>query len=649
MEEILISNEIEEFMMKVTQLDKVEYTHEMESRLEFFRRDKITRPLILVSMGTASLVAGSEASLAMIVRYTEERNFKAEIGQTGCIGMSLAEPVVSIQMPGRNRLIFSNVTEDKVVSLLDDVLHNTVPRDLCIAQLRNDKQEGYKDILYLDETDFMKFQKRVILKNCGIIDPGSIEEYIAKGGYKSFVKTIKHYTSEEICEMVENSGLRGRSGSGYLTGKKWKIAYHSPSDQKFLICNAEESDPGAFMDRAIIEGDPYLLLEGMAIAAYGIAATKGIIYIRTEYYQAIKRLENSIDRARDTGLLGHNILGSGFNFDITIRKGPGAFVCGEETALINSLEGRRGMPQSKPPYPAVSGLHRKPTIINNVETLSNIPVIIGKGPKWFNSLGVEGNSGTKIFAISGSVRFPGLIEVPLGTSLKYLINNIAGGPPPKKKFKGIHLGGPAGSVIPVNLLDIPLTFENTKSAGFGLGSGGIIAMDEDTCILDMVKYFMNFMQMQSCGKCIPCREGTRRMSEILESITRKPADENGHTTLERFKGVMQLESLAEVMKDTSLCGLGQSAPNPVLSTLRHFREEYEEHIFDRKCRSNKCTELRTYYIDVELCTGCSACAKKCSVEAIFGTPRHPYFIVEDKCIGCGLCYESCKFSAIYYK
>jgi NADH:ubiquinone oxidoreductase subunit F (NADH-binding)/(2Fe-2S) ferredoxin len=649
MEEIIINNEIDTFLTSVAQLDKVEYTHEMENRLEYMRRDKLTSPLIMVSMGTASQVAGSEATWAMILKYIVERNLDVEIRQSGCFGMCTSEPIVSIQIPGRNRVLFSNITEDKVVSLLDDVFHNTIPREVCIAQLRNDKHEGYKDTPFLDETDFMKLQKRFILKNCGIIDPGSIEEYIARGGYKSFVKTIKHYTSEEICEMVENSGLRGRSGSGFLTGKKWKTTYHMPSDQKYLICNAEESDPGAFMDRSIIEGDPFLLLEGMAMAAYGIAATKGIIYIRTEYHQAIKCLERAISRAREAGLLGHNILGSGFNFDISLRKGPGAFVCGEETALINSLEGKRGMPQSKPPYPATSGLHRKPTIINNVETLSNVPLIIGKGPKWFNSIGVEGNSGTKIFAVSGNIRFPGLIEVPLGTNLKKLILDIAGGASPGKVFKGIHMGGPSGSVIPVDHLDTPLTFENMKSIGSGLGSGGIIAIDEDTCILDIVKYFMDFMQMQSCGKCIPCREGTRRMSEILESITRKPVDENGHTTLERFKGVMQLESIAEVMKDTSLCGLGQSAPNPVLSTLQYFREEYEEHIFDRKCRSGRCTELRTYSINVELCTGCAACAKKCSVEAIFGTPRHPYFVVEDKCTGCGLCYESCKFSAIFYK
>ena len=536
-----------------------------------------------------------------------------------------------------------------MASLLDAVFHHVVPSENLIGQLRNTAHEPWKGVVFLDEVPFFAGQKRLILKNCGIIDPNSIEEYIAGGGYKAFLKTIRHYTSSEICDLVDDSGLRGRSGSGFPTGQKWKIACHTPSDQKYLICNAEESDPGAFMDRSIMEGDPHLLIEGMAIAAYAVGATKAYIYIRSEYTEAIGRLEQALKQADEYGLLGDHIFGSGFNLRISVRKGPGAFVCGEETALIRSLEGKRGMPRSKPPFPATSGLHKKPTIINNVETLSNIPVIIARGPKWFKETGTENNTGTKIFAISGKVKDAGLIEVPLGTSLKDIIFNIAGGTRNDRPLKAIHIGGPSGCILPADKLDIPVTYEAMSGAGTIMGSGGIVVLDEDVCIIDMVRYYMNFMQKQSCGKCIPCREGTRRMSEILESISRKPVDENGHATLERFKGAIQLESLASVMKDTSLCGLGQKAPNPVLSTLEHFRDEYEEHIFDRKCRSNVCTELRSYFIDVEHCTGCSVCAKKCPSEAIFGTPLHPYFIVQEKCTGCGLCFDSCKFSAIDYK
>lgn len=638
-----------ELLREVVQLDKVEYSLDIKAEVELLSRERIKKPFIMVSSGTAGIVAGAQKTLAAIQEYLVERNTDAEVHRTGTLGMISAEPVVAVQMPGRARLLFRNITAEKVRPLLDDIFHDNVPEELLLAQIRTGEQMAWKNVPELGELPFFAPQKRIVLENCGIIDPWSIEEYIARGGYKSFLKAIRSYTFKEICEMVEESGLRGRSGSGFKTGAKWKIAYHTPSDNKYLVCNAEESDPGAFMDRAIMEGNPHLLLEGMAIAAYGIGATQAYIYIRSEYTEALNRLEYAISNATSYGLLGHNIFGSGFNLDIQLRKGPGAFVCGEETALIKSLEGRRGMPRTKPPYPAVSGLHKKPTVINNVETLSNVPFIIGKGPKWFRQTGFEENYGTKIFAISGRVREPGLIEVPLGSSLHELVHEIASGASADHRIKAVHIGGPSGSTLPVSKLDVRLGYEDMKSAGATMGSGGIVIIDEDTCIPDMVKYYMNFMQMQSCGKCIPCREGTRRMSEILESITRKPVDDNGHVTLERFKGVMQLESLAEVMKDTSLCGLGQTAANPVLSTLSAFRDEYEEHIFDRKCRANICTELRTYFIDVESCTGCSVCAKKCPVNAIFGTPLHPYFIVGEKCTGCGICYESCMFSAIGYK
>lgn len=642
-------SEAYDLLGQIVLMEGGKYSKDVDARLRMLRREVLTVPLILISSGTAGLVAGSGRTEKAVREYLEERNLKADIAETGSLGMCNAEPVVSIQLPGRARLIFKNITEEKVVPLLDDVFHFDIPADLLIGQHIISNAENWKNIPYLHEDLFFIHQQRLVLRNCGIIDPSSLEEYIAHGGFRSFIKTIRNYTHEEICDIVEQSGLRGRSGSGFLTGKKWKIAFHTPSDQKYLICNAEESDPGAFMDRAVIEGDPYLLLEGISIASYGIGTTKAFIYIRSEYFQAIRRLEHAISMMKGTGLLGHNILNSGFNLEIFIRKGPGAFVCGEETALINSLEGKRGMPETKPPYPAVSGLHRHPTIINNVETLSNVPSIIDKGPKWFSETGTENNAGTKVFSIAGNVNIPGLIEVPLGTPLNKVIFTSAGGMKDGKKIKAVHIGGPSGCILPEDQLSIPLDFDNLKAVNSVLGSGGIMVFGEDTCILDMVKYYADFMKRQSCGKCIPCREGTRRMSEILESITKKPVAENGHSTLERFKGVMQLESIAEVMTETSLCGLGRSAPNPVISALKHFREEFEEHIFDRKCRSNICTELRTYFIDLESCTGCSLCAKKCPEDAIFGTPLHPYFIVEEKCTGCGICFESCKFSAIYYK
>jgi len=637
------------FLQEVVQLDKIEYTIDMQKKLDYLARRKLSKPLLLLSMGTAARVAGAEGTYEAVKAYLSEKERDAQVSFTGCMGMCSAEPMMSIQIPGRNRIVLKNVTPDTVEYLLNDVFHLNVPGSHVLGQFYDEDLEVWQDAPFIHDNPFFKMQKRIILDGCGIVDPGSIEEYIAKDGYKAFLKTIRHYTYKEICEIITESELRGRSGSGYPAGEKWKIAYHTPADQKYLVCNAEESDPGAFMDRAIMEGNPHLLLEGIAIASYAIGATKAIVYIRSEYEVAIQRLEVAIEAARDLGILGHNIFGSGFNLEITIRKGPGAFVCGEETALISSLEGRRGMPVSKPPYPATSGLHGKPTIINNVETLSNVPFIISHGPKWFKETGTENNYGTKIFAISGKAKVTGLIEVPLGTSLSTIVKEISGGTSDGSEIKAIHVGGPSGTVIPPALFNTPVTFESMKEIASGMGSGGLIVIDEKVCILNLVKYYMDFMEKQSCGKCIPCREGTRRITEILEGITKKPVDENNFATLERFKGVMQLESLAEVMKDTSLCGLGRNAPNPVLSTLSHFREEYEEHIFDRKCRANVCTELRTYFIDVEACTGCSVCAKKCPVDAIIGTPRHPYFIVEEKCIGCGICHDSCKFSAIFYK
>ncbi len=638
-----------EFLLKLAQIEPSELPVAEQEMVAQLKKEHLNKPLVMVNSSTSGVVAGAKQTWAAIENYVNDRSIEINLCDTGSIGLSSEEPVVAVQLPGRSRLFFSRVTADKVSTLLDDLFHQVVPEQMVIGQLRNSDHEPWASVPFLDEIPYFALQNRIVMEACGIVDPFSIGEYISRGGYKAFLKTIRSYTFSEVCDLVKQSGLRGRSGGGFPTAVKWESAFKTPSDQKYLICNAEESDPGAFMDRTLMEGNPFQLLEGISIASYAIGSNRAYIYIRSEYKDAIRRINNAIQQLREIGLLGDNILDSGYNLQISLRKGPGAFVCGEETALIASLEGRRGMPSSKPPYPSTSGYLGRPSVVNNVETLSNLPGIIRNGPEWFNSIGLADCTGTKIFSISGRVRMSGLVEVPMGTTFDTIVNDIIGGVNKGRELKALHVGGPLGCMVPVEMMDIPVTYESLKSKELVMGSGGIQVMDDKTCMVNTVKYFMDYVNMQSCGKCIPCREGTRRMAEILGSITRKPADEQGHTTLDRFKGVMQLESLAEVMKDTSLCGLGQNAPNPVLSTLKYFRHEYEEHIFDRKCLSNTCTELRSWFIDVDMCTGCSICAKKCPVDAIIGTARHPYFIVQEKCIGCGVCYDVCKFTAVYYK
>ncbi|MBE3123812.1 MAG: 4Fe-4S binding protein, partial [Planctomycetes bacterium] len=451
---------------------------------------------------------------------------------------------------------------------------------------------------------------------------------------------------EDVCGVVEASGLRGRGGGGFPTGKKWKFALAAPGEQKYLICNADEGDPGAFMDRAVIEGDPHRMLEGMAIAAYAIGATKAYVYIRAEYPLAIRRLIRAIEQAKTYGFLGRNVLDSGFNLDIHIKQGAGAFVCGEETALISSIEGKRGMPRPRPPFPAVRGLFDKPTIINNVETLANVPAIIANGPEWFSAVGTKTSKGTKVFALSGKVCRTGLVEVAMGTTIRQIVFDIGGGIPNEKAYKAVQIGGPSGGCIPTPHLDIQVDYESLKTVGAMMGSGGLVVMDEDTCMVDVAKFFMDFIQRESCGKCIPCREGTRRMLEILQRITRGRGNETGLDALERFQGVLYLNRLAEVIKDTSLCGLGQTAPNPVLSTLRWFRDEYEAHIYERHCPAGVCKELLTYRIDKDRCRGCTLCAKKCPTQAIMGNPKSPHYIIPDKCISCGTCMQVCRLGAV---
>jgi len=618
-----------------------------DRKLTLLRREKVNKPVIYLGAGTCGLGAGAAKTLISISSYLNANSIDAEIVEVGCIGLCTAEPIVDIQLPDHNRISFCNVTSNKVDNLLDSVFNLELPKEIeTLYQFPTLTNRSWEGIITHTEHPYFKKQLRLVLKNCGTLNPVSIDEYIAGGGYDAYLSTINSYDSLQVCNMVEESGLRGRGGGGFTTGMKWKFALNTKADQKYLICNADEGDPGAFMDRAVIEGDPHRLLEGMMIAAYGIGATKSYVYIRAEYPLAIKRLNIALEQAREYGLLGKNIFGSGVDFEIKVKMGAGAFVCGEETALIKSIEGKRGMPIPRPPFPAVKGLFDKPTVINNVETLSCLPEIIPNGLNRFKSIGTEKSKGTKVFALSGKVALTGLVEVPMGTTIREVIFGIAGGIPNNKKFKSVQIGGPSGGCITEENLDIEVDYDSLLTIGAMMGSGGLVVMDEDTCMVDVAKFFMDFIQRESCGKCIPCREGTRRMLEILESITHKPVNAAQNEALERFKGITQLEKLGKVIKETSLCGLGQTAPNPVLSTLHWFREEYEEHIFDRKCRSNVCTELRTYTIDVYSCTGCAICAKECPTDAIIGSRKTPHFIVDDKCISCGTCFDVCKFGSI---
>ncbi len=618
----------------------------IQQKVAALRRDTLTRPVIYVGAGTCGLAAGAGKTLRGIRNYLIRKDLDADIVEVGCIGLCSAEPLVDIQLPGRTRVSFQGVTEDRVDDLLDAALAGKNPHGQVLGQMRRDGAKPYENVPFLDQHPFFAPQTRWVLAHCGMLDPSTIDEYIAHGGYRAFAKVISAQTPADLCETVEKSGLRGRGGGGFPTGTKWKFALGTENDHKYLVCNADEGDPGAFMDRAVIEGCPHQLLEGMAIAAYAIGASKAYIYIRAEYPLAIERLKEAIAEAKQYGLLGQNILDSGFSLEIVIKEGAGAFVCGEETALINSIEGTRGMPRPRPPFPAVRGLFDKPTIINNVETLANIPMLVANGADWFAAVGTASSKGTKVFALSGKVRRTGLVEVAMGTSIRQVVFDIGGGIPNDKAYKSVQIGGPSGGCLPTQHLDIEVDYESLKTVGAMMGSGGLVVMDEDTCMVDVAKFFMNFIQRESCGKCIPCREGTMRMLEILEAITRSRRSEDGTAALERFMGVMYLNRLADVIRDTSLCGLGQTAPNPVLSTLRYFRDEYEAHIFERRCPAGACTEMRTFVIDNALCTGCTSCVAKCPATAIVGMRQQPHYIVADKCIGCGACVDACNYDAI---
>ncbi len=619
---------------------------QLRKQLSYIAKERVNKPYIYIGMATCGQIAGAARTFEAIKSYLAENAIDASVVKGGCVGLCQAEPIVDIQLPGKARISFARVTFDKVQLLLDEILNQHLPDMELIGQYKNPIHQHWDGVPALEDHPYFKHQQRMLLEHCGIIDPVSIEEYIARGGYWAFADTISRYTPAQVCREVELSGLSGRGGGGFAAGKKWAITLNTVSDQKFFVCNAAESDPGSYMNRAIIESNPHRLIEAMLIAAYATGSSKAYIFIRKEFKLAVERLNKALEKAREYGLIGHHIFSSGVNIDIIIKEAARAFVCGEETALNNSIEGKRAMPTSKPPFPAEKGLWNKPTIVNNVETLFNVPLILSKGADWFLSTGTDSSKGTKLFTLSGKTKYFGTIEIPMGMSFRDIIWKTGGGMSTDKPFKAIVLGINSGSYITNDTLDTKVDFDALKAIGSSLGSGAFVVLDASSCMVDMAKFFTAFFQKESCGKCIPCREGTSRMLEIMEQVTQRPSGKDSFKPLERFKGVMQLRSLATVSKDTSLCQLGKSAPNAILNTLRHFKEEFDMHIFERKCLANVCKDLRVFSIDVDACTGCTACFKKCPVDAIIGSPRNPHFIIEDKCIGCGNCYEVCKFNAV---
>jgi NADH-quinone oxidoreductase subunit F len=589
-------------------------------------------PIIYVGAASCGRAAGALDVLKGIDEFLTENKISARVIQVGCIGPCYLEPLVDIKLPGQPRVSYNNVTEKTLPIILKSQLLEGVPH--AKLALGNFGKDSFHDVPRFFDLPMLKPQVRIVLRNCGFVDPEDIDQYLALDGYQGLMNALKA-SPEDVIGIVRQAGLRGRGGAGFPTFKKWTVCRNAPGEQKYLICNADEGDPGAFMNRSLIESDPHAILEGMLIAGYAIGASKGIIYIRAEYPLAIERLKNAIKQMREYGLLGDKILDSKFSFDIKIKEGAGAFVCGEETALIGSIEGKRGMPRSRPPFPAISGVYGSPTIINNVETMGTLPNILRNGAEWYTKYGKEGNRGTKTFSLVGKIRRPGLIEVQLGTTLREIIFDIGGGV--QKNFKAIQTGGPSGGCLSEEFLDLPVDYESLASAGSIMGSGGLIIMDDDTCIVDIARYFLDFTQKESCGKCVPCRVGTRHMVEILDKIT------HGEGTPD---DLLALRTLGDTIKKGSLCGLGQTAPNPVLTSLRYFRNEYLEHIKDNRCRATVCKDLIEYRVIKEKCTGCQSCVRACPTGAITGPRSEPHNLDAGKCIKCRSCYEICRFEAI---
>ena len=592
------------------------------------------RSHVLVCGGTGCTSSGSEQIIQTLKDELKKNKLQNEVAvvKTGCHGLCAEGPVMIVYPEA---VFYSRVRPEDV----EEIVSEHLLKGRIVERLVYHEAQTPEGIKSLNETTFYKKQHRIALRNCGVINPESIDEYIGTGGYEALGKVLTEMTPDEVIQTILDSGLRGRGGAGFPTGLKWRFASGNRGNvQKYVCCNADEGDPGAFMDRSVLEGDPHVVLEAMAIAGYAIGADQGYIYVRAEYPIAVERLQIAINQAREYGLLGKNIFDTGFNFDIELRLGAGAFVCGEETALMTSIEGNRGEPRPRPPFPAVKGLFQKPTILNNVETWANIPQIILNGPEWFASMGTEKSKGTKVFALGGKINNTGLVEIPMGTTLRTVIEDIGGGIPNGKKFKAAQTGGPSGGCIPAEHFDIPIDYDNLISIGSMMGSGGLIVMDEDTCMVDIAKFFLQFTVDESCGKCTPCRVGTKRLLELLEKIT------DGRGTLD---DIDKMEELCYYIKDNALCGLGQTAPNPVLSTLRYFRDEYVEHVVNKRCPAGVCKKLITYKIDPVKCKGCTLCARNCPADAIEGQVKVAHSIDASKCVKCGICIDKCRFGAIY--